>query len=158
MRPTAQQVWEATIQDSKFAEQAPEGSPVREALRPFVEASVEVLDELLETTVSLQVIADAKMRFLRHCVEYDIGKIMGDVMGFGGDMFTSLFEQIIDMLEPLVKDIAAFFEEHGVTEEQVMLSDKVGLNAENQAKWRTGTLTLGELLLTQPGVILQNDS
>lgn len=158
MKPTAEQVWAATTADPKFAAEMPEGSPQRDAIRPFIEGSVKVLDDQLEDTVTLQAIATAKMEFLRYCVENNFGKVMGDVMGMGGETITRLFKQLVDMLQPLSENMTAFLEENGVTEEQVMVSSQIGMSAENQQKWRDGTLTIGELLLTQPSVILQNDS
>jgi hypothetical protein len=158
MKLTAQQVWEAIIADPKFTSQMPEGSPQRDAIRPFIEGSVATLEDQLENTVTLQAIADAKLKFLRYCVKNNLGKVMGDVMGMGAEMLNGLLEQLIEMLEPMLENTTAFLEENGVTEEQVMTSPQVGMSANNQRKWREGTLTIGELLLTQPSVILQNNT
>ncbi|MBY0538069.1 hypothetical protein K2P47_01575 [Patescibacteria group bacterium] len=158
MKLTASQVWEVALADPKFAAKIPEGSPQRDVIRPFVEGSVEVLADQLETVVSLQTIADAKMKFLRYCVDNGLGKAMGDATGMGGTMLDGMLEQLIEMLEPIVADSITFLEENGVTEEQVMLSSQMGLNPDNQEKWRAGTLTIGELLLTQPSDILLTDN
>ena len=156
MNPTAQQVWEATTNDPKFAEEMPAGSAQREAIKPFIEGSVTALDGQLEESVTLQTIADAKVKFLRYCVENNFGKVMDDVLGMGADMINGMLEQLIDMVEPMLADTTEFLEENGVTEEEVMVSAQIGMNDDNQKKWRAGTLTIGELLLTQPSVILQN--
>lgn len=158
MRPTAQQVWEATIIDPKFISQVPEGSPQRDAIRPFIEGSVEALGDQLENTVTLQTICNAKVRFLRYCVENNIGKLMSEITGMESEVINGMFDKLIDMFESMLKDVNAFLEEHGVTEEQIMTSPEVGMSADNQHKWREGTLTIGELLVTQPSIILTNDS
>jgi len=157
MKLTASQVWEAALADPKFAAQVPEGSPQQDAIRPFVEGSVEAMADQLDTVVNLQAIANAKMTFLRYCVDNGLGKVMGDAIGMGGAMLDGMFKQIIEMLEPIVANVTSFLEENGVTEEQVMVGSQVGMNAENQQKWRAGTLTIGELLMTQPSVILMNN-
>ena len=117
MKPTAEQVWEATIADPKFAAQMPEDSPQRDAIRPFIEGSVAALGDQLENTVTLQAIADAKVKFLRYCVENNLGKVVGDVVGMNAEMLNGMFEQLIHMLEPMLENITAFLEENGVTEE-----------------------------------------
>lgn len=158
MKPTASQVWEAAVADPKFAALAPEGSPERDVIRPFVEGSVEVLADQLETVVSLHAIAKAKITYLRYCIDNGLIKAMGDATGMGGEMFDGMFEGLIEMLVPVVANTALFLEENGVTEEQVMLSPLMGLNADNKEKWRAGTLTIGELLMTQPSDILLTDN
>lgn len=155
---TGAQVWEASLADPSFVEQMPEGSPVREAIRPFIEAAPKALAEFLDKTVTLKVLADAKIAFLRYCLGTGFTEKLGEAVGFGGGVIKSLLEGFIEMLDGIQKNVPAFLEEHGVTEEQVMLSSQVGLNADNQARYKIGNLTVADVLRTQPAVILKNGS
>ncbi len=156
MRPTAAQVWETITADSQFIAQAPEGSAVRIATRPFIEGSVEALGDPLENFVTPKVIFEAKVTFFRYCLENNFGKVVGDAVGMDADLATGMLVGLIEMLEPVIQNFLKFLEENGVTEEQIMIDPQIGLNTANQQKWRDGTLTLGELLLTQPAIILLN--
>ncbi len=156
MKPTAEAVWAAMLLDAKFAAEAPEGSPQREAMRPFIEGSVAALDELLDETLTLDSFGRAKVTFLRYCIDNNFAKVVGDVIGMDDHVSASMFEVLIETLEYILKDTRTFLADNGVTEEQVMQSQEVGLNHANQEKWRAGTLTIGELLQSQPGVILQS--
>jgi hypothetical protein len=156
MKPVPQQVWDATIANPKFAVEMPEGSSRRTAIRPFIEGSVGALDDMLGNTVTLQSIADAKVKFIHYCIDNNLGHVMGEELGVGGDFVNGMLQSLIEAFEPVVKNMAAFLEENGVTEEDLMTSPKIGMNEANQQKWRDGTLTIGELLATQLGVILEN--
>lgn len=143
IKPTGREVWEAVLTDPKFTTQMPEGSPQREAVRPFIEASVQVLGEQLKKIVTFQDLAGAKATFLRYCVENNYGEVMGAV---GRGVPKGFFEQLIDIYESIHEDVTPYRESYGTLIAQ--------MNPTNQQKWRTRTLTIGELLLTQPLVIL----
>lgn len=155
---TGNDVWNATIADPAFADEMPVGSPIRDAIRPFIEGSVVALDVHLGDNVSLQVITTCKMKFLRYCLENNFGAVIGEVMEMEADIFTGLFEQLLDMLESMTKDVSTFLSENGVTEEQVMRSSQVGLNPTMLAQWEAGTLTVTDILRFQPSVILKNSN
>lgn len=83
------------------------------------------------------------------------------IHNFGGLMdesvISDMFSKLLDMIEPIARDCATFLEEQGVTEEQLMLSPQAGLSDENQALWKEGALTIGDILGTQPEIILRNE-
>jgi len=153
---TGTQVWDASIADPSFSAQMPEGSPLREALKPFVEAAPTALAEFLDRPITLQVLVDTKIAFLRYCLGNGFVEKMDEAVGMGGDLIKSMFEGLIEMLADTLKDVPAFLKAQGVTEEQVMLSSKVGLSVDNQAQYKAGKLTVADVLRTQPAVILKN--
>lgn len=131
---------------------------MRDAVKPFIEAAPKALADFLNKTVTLRVLADTKIAFVRYCLDNGFVEKMDGVTTLGGELIKSLFEGVIEMLGNVMKDVPAFLQAHGVTEDQVMLGPKVGLNAGNQAKYKAGKLTVAELLRTQPAVILRNNN
>lgn len=151
---TGQEVWEAVLVDQKFAAYPQE---IQNVLRPFITASPEALASYLDKPVTLQGLAEAKIAFLRYCINDGLGEKMAQMVGMDPDTVTDLLRSVMEMLEPFVSDLAQTLEEHGVTEEQVMLDGAIGLNDANRKKYTEGTLTIEEILRTQPAVILKND-
>ncbi len=158
MRPTAAQVWDAIQTDPGFAAEAPADSPQREIIRPFIEGSVTALDSQLDTVVTLQTLADAKVAFLRYCLEHNLGRAMSNALGVSEGMLTMMLQRLVDMFAQITSDMDAFLKENGITEDEVMAGPQIGLNATCKQKWQDGTLTIGELLLLQPAIILQNSN
>lgn len=154
--PTGSQVWDAAVADPSCSSQMPEGSALREAIRPFFESAPTVLAEFLDRPLTLQVLADAKIAFLRYCLGNGFVEKVGGAVGMSGHLVKLMFKGLIEMWENILKDVPAFLEAQGIMEEQVMLSPKVGLNADNQKQYKAGTLTVADVLRTQPAVILKN--
>ena len=153
---TSAQVWSASLADPKFASEMPEGSPTRVIIQPFIEAAPTALAEFLDRPLTLKVFIDAKVAFLRYCLDNGFAEKMSDAVGFGGELVESALEAVIEMLAEVFKNVPAFLDERGITEEQVLLSPEVGLNDENKALYKSGTLTVADVLRTQPAVILKN--
>lgn len=151
---TGNDVWEAILTDPQFIPQIPEGnSPQRAAIRPYIEGSVRALGDQLDTIVTLQSYAKARASYLRFCVENDYGEVM---RGVGWTVPKGMFKYLSEMYESIAEDTTEFLEDNCMTEEEVMLSQIIELNPDNQLKYREGTLTIGELLLTQPTVIIRD--
>lgn len=153
---TGQEVWEATLNDASFAKQMPEG-PLRDAIRPFVEKSPEILAAYLEKKVTLESFVQAKAAFIEYCLENGFADIMASAAGMDSGFIKDLLGYAHKMFSELLKDVVKFLEEHGITEDQVILSAKAGLNETNRELYKKEQLTIHELLRTQPGVILRND-
>ena len=153
---TGAQVWDASLADPSFSSQMPEGSPVREAIKPFIEAAPKALEELLDQPLTLQVLGDAKIAFLRYCLGNGFVEKVGGAAGAGGSLVKAMLEGVVETLAAMRMDLPAFLKEHGVKEEEVMLSSEVGLNGANQDDYKAGKLTVADVLRTQPGVILKN--
>jgi len=160
---TSEAVWTKIGDDAEFLQQ-PEA--VREATRPYVEALPNVLADSLDQPANLNNTMRAKFLFLRYCVDNGFIKAAVEAMpeealGFldREDMFPMLESALagaIEMADELTGDISALLEENGVTEDEVMLSPKVGFNTETAAMYRAGELTIGELLVAQPMIIVKN--
>jgi hypothetical protein len=153
MRPTKQQVWEVVMQNSDFLKNMPVDSPERDVMRPFIEGSVDALSGLLDTPVSVLTLADATARFLRYCVAGNLREKLATA-GTRIDELNDLFIHSVTNLEQIVADVPAFLKKEGVTEEEFLTGRRGGLNPENQEKWQKGTLTIGELLCTQPECVI----
>lgn len=162
MIPTKELVWQLSCGHSEFLRQMPEGSPYREALRPFLEASVDVLEDMFNMPACVQTVAEAKLRYMRHCIDNGytkvVVKILSSIIGSADESrVTDMYARVIGELKLVVYDAKASLNERGVTEETIMTSAWIGLNAENQEAWRNGTLTIGDILASQPEVILHNN-
>src|SRR3989344_3752767 len=117
---TGERVWQASLADPSFSAEMPEGSPIREAIKPFIEAAPTALAEFLDQPLTLQVLGDAKIVFLRYCLGNDFVEKVGGAAGMGGELIKSLLEGIVETLAEMLKDVPPFFEAMGATEEQAM--------------------------------------
>lgn len=154
---TGIEVWTATLNDPDFATQIPEG-PLRDALRPFVEDSPKVLFVYLNQTLTLRVLIDSKVTFLRYCLENDLADTIGSISGISPEVVARGLREAIQKFVKVFEDIPRLLEAHSVTEEQIMLSSKIGLNVSNQGLYGAGTLTVAQVLRTQPSVIIKNNN
>ena len=153
---TGSDVWNASLEEESFAEEMPEGGPVREIIRPYIEAAPTVLADYLEKPLTLQVLADTKIAFLRYCMDNGFAEKMGEAVGFSGEIIEVVLSNLVEALAGMLEDIPGMLEEQGVTEQQVMLNKKVGLNSENKKLYKAGALTVEQVLRTQPSVIVKN--
>lgn len=159
---TAQEVWNQINKDAEFRQQP---AQVREAMRPYIEALPTVLANLLDKPATLSNTMQAKVDFLRYCVNNGYIKVVvtatpEEALGWYDreelvEMFDGMIGQLIDMAEELTGD-AALLKGLGVTEDQVMLGPNVGLNAKAQALYKSKKLTIGKLLQIQPMLIVKN--
>lgn len=160
---TSEAVWTKISKDPEFIQQ-PEA--VREATRPFVEALPTVLVDLMDKPANLSNTMRAKVLFLRYCVDNGFIKAAVEAMpeeslGFFDredlvPMLESALSGAIEMADELTGDVTALLEENGLSEDDVMLGDKVGFTPETATLYRAGELTIGRLLVTQPMIIVKN--
>ena len=153
---TAKEVWDSAMSDPKMRAQAPIGTAREDAIRPFIEAVPRALAPYLEKKVTLQTYIDTKLAFLRHCVQSGFPEIMAHVLDTNQDLIKSKLEGLVEMLEDMTKDIPAFLKNYGMTEDDILLNSKVGLNEANKDLYKSGELTVEHLLRTQASIILNN--
>jgi uncharacterized protein (DUF3820 family) len=157
-------VLKALMKDAEYSAQ-PEA--VREAMQPFIEAIPEVLEGQLDAPVTLQSLMAAKFAFLRYCGDNQfISKVVAampeEALGwFDRDdlagMMEGMFGQLLDLAESIMEDVEGFLASQGVTEAQIMQHPKgLGLNPEAFALYEAGRLTIGDILVLQPMVIVKN--
>lgn len=155
-------VWGVLLADPAFRAGDSEGQIL--VLEPFVKALPDILEKMLDKPVTLETLMQAKLAFLRYCLENGlIGKFAevsreDSIFLMDKDSLRAMLErtldEVVNMLEAMVENVSGFLEEAGVTEEQVLTSPSVGLSVGNTEQYGNGTLTIADILLTQPSIIV----
>ena len=153
---TGAEVWSASLTDPAFAKELTENS-VRDTIRPFTEAAPVAIAEHLGKLFSLQSLVDAKISFLQHNKINGYARKFSEVVDRSEERVTAQIDSVIDALSDIAIDIPDILEKCKFTEEQVILDERTGLSCENQDLYRAGTLTVADVLRTQPVVILRNN-
>jgi hypothetical protein len=159
-------VWTALTADPMFAAQVP---PAAQAvIRTIVDALPETLAEQLGKIVALPSIMEAKLAVTERMLDSDFPAAMASAIPesarFGSveemaEMMTDALKMFRAPLMEMIHDTPAMLARMGVTERQLMADPNgVGLGAEALAGYDAGTLTVRELLETQPAVVLLNKS
>jgi hypothetical protein len=113
-------------------------------LRPMVEDSPEILANLLDQPFTMENFLKAQIAFKEAVINHA-----------GTDEFVAdLLGAAVDLARDLIEEFPQALAEAGVPEEHVILGSQVGLWPPAAALYRAGTLTIGELLRIQPGVII----
>jgi hypothetical protein len=162
MPPTKESIWKKLSEHPEFLENPEE---VRNVMRPYIEAMPEVMDELLDLPVNLQNLVQAKILFLRHCldngcIEKTMAAMPADMLAFVNaemleGLFTELLQSLDEVLGELVLNTPAFLERIQASEEQIILG-KFGLNEEATALYKAGQLTIGKILEIDPMALVRN--
>lgn len=155
------EVWEAVLKDPEFAAQPP---AMKEALRPFVEATPRVLADVLDHPATLESLMKAKMAFLRYCL--DNGFIEEAVKAtpkatremFDGmeDTLKQLLDGALKAVQEVLQDVPAFLANYEITERDVLTNPKVNLKGKALSLYDQGKLTVGDVLRLQPVIIIKN--
>lgn len=165
-RVSGDAVWKALSEDPLFLAEIPE--ELWPALKPYIEALPEILADLLDEPVTLMTLLKAKAAFVRYCLESDYACEMAaaipeDQLFFVGisneeviARMDALTRGALQFLETIVEDVPGFLQVFDVTEEQAILAFKPVLSPENLKKYRAGKLTIGDILLSQPMLIIKN--
>ena len=158
------QVWRAYVRDIPQHSRGP--SPLElKSMETMVKATPRALKDHLHEKVTLKSVSQARAVCLGYLIErgifsqatLDIG--LGLLGGMTEDIATEtgyFFSNAIKDLENVADGVPDFLSVLGKSEEEYMTSNKIGLNKENLAAYRRGTLTIADLLLTQPRVILRS--
>lgn len=165
-RVSGDAVWKALREDPVFLAETPE--ELWSALEPYIEALPEILGEdLLDESVTLTTLLKAKAAFIRYRLESDYTREMVAAIpeeqlffvGMGNEEVTARMEALtrgaLQFLEAIVEDVPCFLQALDVTEEQAILGLKPVLSPENLKKYRAGKLTIGDILLSQPMLIVK---
>ncbi len=135
-------------------------TPVPEETEPMIhficDAAPAILATVLEQPFDLKHYAEAKLLYLRWMLENEdflakFGETLDDLTW---GMWRSLYDNLISQLEAMVEDTDGFMKTTGMTDD--LLAQKMELNAILIAKHEAGTLTIGDLLQYQPGLLLDN--
>lgn len=160
---TVSTIWDEVNKDHEFLK-LPE--PVREAMRPFVEALPTVLSDFWEKPATLDDVLAAKMAYTKYLLDNGFIKATADATPqefLGGYSVAELFEmgegfirEAYEAMEEMMKDLSAYLESLGVTRDLVMLGPNVGLNPEARRLYEANELTVGKLVELQPMVMVKS--
>jgi len=166
----AQCTLSSLLSDPEYAHYPETG---RRVLKEFVDLAVERLkDELsspyLTAPCTLKSLLDAKITVLKLVTEDDFiprlvranmaeadpefAEAAAQLFGMAGELLPMLIEQ----MEDIAKDLPAFLAQNELTEEQLMLSENVGLSPSLQETYKRGELTIRDVLVHQSAVIFKN--
>ncbi len=134
--------------------------------RPIMEAFAAELPEVLRDYMALPVTTESllksKRAILAHVLEGDrLTTLLKKAMGVSaytllGGMAKMALETMLQSIDEAASDIPSILKHLGTTEEEFMLSERTNLSPENANKYRAGTLTIGDLVYTQPFVLINN--
>ena len=152
---TGIEVWEAAQREPSFAAEFSHPG-LMEAVRPFIEQAPVALAEHLDKKACLESFFVTRIAFLDFCLKNGMGDVVGKIVGMSGESITGILSEAMSGLQKLFPTIEAVLKQQGVTEDQAMLGPSVGFSEANKTLYRAGTLTIAEVLRTQPGCILSN--
>lgn len=161
---SVEKMWKALMRDPETAKTP---KAMLDAVKdPFFMKVPQILAEYLEQPVTLESITLAKLAWLRYCSDNGYIKAAIDAAPEGSfgffsneamaEMMASMFAQLIEMAEKLSKSVPAILKAQGITEDQLLASPNVGFSPGTLALYRSGKLTIAQLLERQPAVILAN--
>lgn len=158
-----QNVWDSINQDPKFLA---EPEYARLVLKPFIQALPEVLADLLELPANYENVVRAKYAFLQYCSENNyitaaVESTPESALGpfdrsFLKEMLERMFAELVELLGSVLESAPDFLAAQGVTDVEVMTSSELGLNAEVLELYNAGQLTIGQLAVMQPMIIVNN--
>jgi hypothetical protein len=145
MKPTADQVWRAVCADPAFTNQS---FLEIDAVRFKIENLVKLFDGKFKDPVTPCAVIDARATFLRHCATDNafLEELSGK-LGLDVERIKNGYLDATNKYQSTLQDTTV------LTAVKRQIRDE--LHADNKEKWRSGTLTIGDLLVTQPSIILQ---
>ena len=158
---TPEAVWEAHLRDPEISALSPE---MLEVLREYVWQLPSLLLWDLDKPATVATVLEAKLKFLKHCLENGFVKKAVAVERAGvfdevlAEMMEGVFADLLFQFESSLDNLDEILKQNGMTDEELMLRDHMGLKEEAKSLYRSGELTIGRLLLVQPSVISKNDS
>jgi len=142
---------------------------IQPLLEELIVSSLDIFADLWHKRLTLKTLLQAKKALGYFCRREEVDYIRRAVDAMPEDEVTLLGgrEAAIMALElgllgfllkwsSILADVPAFIRDSGLTEEALILRFGPPLSPENLAKYRAGRLTVGELFMTQPMVIIRN--
>lgn len=151
-----EKAWKKLLSNAAFQKEVPK--VVFSIFEPIVMAIPGLFGEdLLKSPASLKNIAKAKAIVVRYAIESDFVPNYLDAVGLGSDMFDPLkgaMEAIAQELGDMVENSVRLLEDAGVSEEAVLIN--MGLDVKLAKKCQQGAMTIEELFVNHPYVVLKN--
>lgn len=157
-------VWDGLMREPAFTDGMPEQA--QPAFRELIDALPVVLAAHLDLKVDLPSVMKAKLAVTEHCldsgfVEKMFRAIPEELLPFPTDEIIAMTRETLKMfrtpLMEMIADAQGFLRQYGVTERQLLASAQGGrFSAASLAAYDAGTLTIRDLLETQPATVLLN--
>lgn len=166
MTITDADVWEVVKQDSEFMAKGFQSKEAEDVFKDYLENSLmTAIGDMLDKPVTIANMIDTKVAYIKNVLESGLLSRMVDAMpedmlglfGASGMLETleDVLAQAIEMLEPIAKDVPMFLKEKGVSEEDVY--EFMKFSPDNITKAMGGKFTIGDVLISQPAIILRMD-
>ncbi|MEA3248901.1 MAG: hypothetical protein U9Q03_00915 [Patescibacteria group bacterium] len=161
MNITGEDIWQAVENDAFMMSRLPTEAH-RAAMRVYVRNWLPAaLSNLLDSTASVETVFRAQLAHA-HCCEVtglthlltaaDMKVQPHHIPEFIKQMTRGLYEYAFSRLKPFVDDVQLFLDLHDATERDVLKT--TSLTPENIGRILCGEMTIGDVLLTQPAVVL----
>ena len=141
------QILEALGEDPRFS---PDGEAYGVLAPHLPDALVDVIGDQLDSVVDLKALCDVTAKFLVNLVESGCF----NSLGAEGALVNSLYIDLAEHLGYVVDDFDEFLQSQGISADEAMHLESIGLNASTLAAYDDGTLTFRLLLSEQPGVFV----
>lgn len=140
----------------------------QEAVKPYIFALPESLSELLDQPASTETIFQAKLAYLRYCQEN--GYVTSYIDSLPDEAFNWVMSReeapetmegvmaaIIEGITEILGNISAFLTSQGCDDYTYLTHPNgLALKASLSKKLKAGTLTITDVLMSQPGLIVNN--
>ena len=156
-------IWEAIKKDENLQSWI-ENDAVREVFQKHSENDIpEVLSEFFDKKVTLSNLLRAKIAYFKYTISVGLPEqtiralSKREIRRFGGiDFVTTNIERFmansLEVFEEMIKDVAVYLKDNDLSEAAIYGS--LYLTEDNFIKIKNEKLTIGELLLSQPSVVL----
>jgi hypothetical protein len=125
-----------------------------------------MLDEMLNQPVNMATLIASKLKLMAYLINSDAlyrydGELQKKIFYLSDRTYKFVateFNLILGMnrLQEILKNPQIYLVSKNLSERDIITSTRTGFTGENNSKYQNGTLTIGELLITQPNVLLRN--
>lgn len=163
---SAEEIWAKLLENDEIGKRS---DAAKQIIRSFVEKLPEILLPLLEQPATLVNILTAKVLYLTYCVENGFcvaiyEQFSEESLGFlGRKGFTAFlgmsFCITISHKQYMIDNLMEILKEFSETEEDIIFGSAVDLKEDLCEFYKSDpiSLTIGELLLLDPYIIIRND-
>lgn len=146
--PTPEAVWEVINADPEFLESS---KPIREAMRPYVEALPVILADQLQDKVTFDSLKKAKLVFLQYCMANGFVQAMVEAMPHPLRSRSNMPELIEKSMNQVIEATA-----NGSSRAIQVQNLSSYMNEKAMALYESGALTIGGLLMVHPMYMVAN--